>query len=355
MKAMKTMKTRKRTQLVGIVLPAAALVMALCLLTGPAGADSPGATTQLTQLTTDGCCTSPFWSTDSQQVLYIDKPGDTSPVGIYGVDTAQPQQEKLVTSRIALYTEGMSFVIDLQPGSTTLERVSDGERWTVPANSAAVSISPNQARIAWTESTGSRGSSSRTGTTRIWVADLDGSNEQMIATVSGGSISGWISDDVLLVNGRNAPGTLERILYRLPIASGELTELARAENLRGQSLSPDGAWLAYQVTFNVDEGRNGLWLMKTDGSEQFRAPSELFGDYQWRDGHRLVIVPFRPTAVNHELWELDMTTQETRRLNDPQAQPFKINDGDWTVSPDGRKVVFVSASDHNLWLLSLPE
>ena len=117
---MKMMKTRKRTRLMGSVLSAAALVMALCLLPLPAAADSPGAAIQLTQLTTDGCCTSPFWSTDSQQVLYIDKPDAASPVGIYGVDITQPQISQLVTPRVALYTQGMSFLIDLESGSTAL-------------------------------------------------------------------------------------------------------------------------------------------------------------------------------------------------------------------------------------------
>ena len=343
----------KLSLIMRLVVLATVAAVALLLWSPPVAADSPQAASQLTQLTTDGCCTSPFWSLDSQQVLYIDKPDASAPVGIYGVDIAQPQKPYLVTPRIALYTQGMSLLIDLEPGATTLERVSDAKRWPVPAGGAPVTVSPNQIHVAWQE--GNTDSPFGGGATQIKVADFDGTGEQTVATVSRGSISGWISDDVLLITGRSAPGTLERVLHSLSVPSGELLELARAENLRGQTLSPDGAWLAFYVALNADPSKNGLWLMRTDGSEQFRVPSELFGAYQWRDEHRLLIVPFRPTAEHHELWELDVITQETHRLTDPETTPFKINDGDWAVSPDGRKVVLVSAQDRNLRLLSLPE
>jgi hypothetical protein len=32
-----------------------------------------------------------------------------------------------------------------------------------------------------------------------------------------------------------------------------------------------------------------------------------------------------------------------------------IAGGDWALSPDGTRLVFVSALDHNLWVLELPE
>jgi hypothetical protein len=343
----------KRHLGMGLVVLATVAVVALLVSSLPVAADSPQAASQLTQLTTGGCCPGPFWSGDSQQVLYIDKPDATAPVGIYGVDIAHPQMPQLVTPRIAYYAQGMSLLIELEPGSTTIERVSDEERWTVPAGGAPVTISPNQVRVAWQD--GNTGSPFGAGATRIMVADFDGTGEQTVATVNRGSISGWLSDDVLLLTARTTPGTLERVLYSLSVPSGELTELARAENLRGQTTSPDGAWIAYYVAPNPDPSENGLWFMRSDGSEQLQVPPELFGAYQWRDEYRLLIVPFRPTAESHELWEFDVTTQQTRRLTDPELTPFKINDGDWAVSPDGRKVVFVSAQDRNLRLLSLPE
>jgi Tol biopolymer transport system component len=42
-------------------------------------------------------------------------------------------------------------------------------------------------------------------------------------------------------------------------------------------------------------------------------------------------------------------------VTDPAITPFKVANGDWTVSPDGRYVAFVESRDHNIWLLALPD
>jgi Tol biopolymer transport system component len=67
-----------------------------------------------------------------------------------------------------------------------------------------------------------------------------------------------------------------------------------------------------------------------------------------------MIVPFRPDAAWHQLLQLDPATGHVRPLTDPQTTPFKIANGDWRLSPDGRRVVFVESSDKNLWLIELP-
>jgi Tol biopolymer transport system component len=131
--------------------------------------------------------------------------------------------------------------------------------------------------------------------------------------------------------------------------------LVRSERLRGGLLSPDGAWLAYFIALDKDPAQNGLWLARTDGSAWRKLDRDLFGAYRWRDAHRLLIIPFRPEAVSHQFWELDVNTGVTRRLTDPAVTPFKIANGDWAVSPDGQYVVFVESRDYNLWLLTLPE
>jgi Tol biopolymer transport system component len=69
----------------------------------------------------------------------------------------------------------------------------------------------------------------------------------------------------------------------------------------------------------------------------------------------LLIIPFQPDAAYHEIWEFDVEAGQARRLVDPQVTPFKIANGDWTVSPDGRYVTFVESQDRNIWLLTLPE
>ena len=70
---------------------------------------------------------------------------------------------------------------------------------------------------------------------------------------------------------------------------------------------------------------------------------------------RLLIVPFKPGAEFHELWELDPAAGQAVRLTDPATTPFKIANGDWRVSPDGRRVAFVESRDRNIWVIELPQ
>jgi hypothetical protein len=52
------------------------------------------------------------------------------------------------------------------------------------------------------------------------------------------------------------------------------------------------------------------------------------------------------------LWQVQAGGGQPEPLTDPAVTPFKVANGDWSVSPDGQHIVFVSAADHNLWLLT---
>jgi hypothetical protein len=327
----------------------------------PTPSPSPTPMPELRQITTGGCCTQPFWSPDSRQVLFIDKPTPNDPVGIWGVDVSQPNltPPQLVTDRIAFYTADLTYRIELSQSTTVIERLAGplsetvSARWTVPAGGRPISISPGRKRIAWQVSNEDLPFERRT--TQVWVANLDGSDARSVATLPRGGFSDWISDDVMLMNGRESLESREQVLYTFSLVDGHTTELVRAERLRGGLLSPDRAWLAYYIALDEDPAQNGLWLVRTDGTGRRRLDRDLFGAYQWRDSQRLLIIPFRPEAAFHELWELDVETGETRRLTNPEITPFKIANGDWIVSPDGRYVAFVESEDRNIWLLALTD
>ena len=332
----------------------------------PTSTPTPTATPAPTPrpLTEGGCCPEPFWSPDSRLVMFIDKPDEDAPVGIWGVDiTEDDSAPQLITERIAFYTPDLAFRMELGESSTTIERLSpplhlansDPEvtRWTIPAGGRSVSISPGQTRIAWAVVDENLPFEERI--SRVWVADLDGENARQIATVARGGIYGWVSDEVLLMSGRESLDSNQQLYYTLSLADASTVELARGERIRGAILSPDGAWMAYFVALEEDLSQNGLWLARTDGTERRRLDRELFGAYRWRDNARLLIVPIQPDAASHQLLQYDIETGDVGNLTDPKRVPFKIANGQWSVSPDGRHVVFVEAGDHNLWLLTLPE
>lgn len=314
------------------------------------------------QLTSGGCCTQPFWSADSTQVRFIDKPGVDSPVGIWGVPVAEPQAAPaLVSERLELSTAGREFLVETTDDTTTIERLATGERWTVPAEGRSVAFSPGDAHIAW--SIGNNDVSPDRQVSAIWVANLDGSEARQVATLLRGGLAGWASDDALVISGRESAQSQEQVLWALSLADGSRTELARAERLRGTVLSPGGHWLVYYTTFEDDPATNGLWLARTDGTQRRQLDRSLFGAYQWRncpetcapEDERLLVVPLQPDAAFHELWQVQAATGEARRLTDPAVTPFKIANGDWRVSPDGRYVAFVESKDRNLWVIEPPQ
>jgi hypothetical protein len=320
-------------------------------------------------------------------VLFIDKPGPDLPTGIWAVDVAQLEPTpELLTDRIAFYTPDLTLRTELDQDSTVIERLGDplsataspsetGDAseenaqpdsdspsgtasssetaWELPSEGQPVFVSPGQKRVAWQKSDYDLPFERRT--TQVWVADLDGSLPQLVAELPRGGFNGWISDDVLLLGGAESLDTKEQALFTYSLVDGSSVELARGERLRGNLLSPDGHWLAYFVALDEDPALNAVWLVNTDASERHKLGPDLFGAYQWRDTHRLLVVPFQFGATSHEIWEFDANTGQARRLTDPNLTPFKIANGDWTVSPDGRQVAFIESQDRNIWLLTLPD
>ena len=323
---------------------------------------TPEPSLQAVQLTEGGCCTQPFWSSDSQELRFIDKPADDQPVGIWGVSLAAPlAAPHFVTARLEESTASPRYLIETGGDTTVIERRSDGERWTVPAGGRNVLISPDETRVAWTVTNSDAPSSNQV--TALWLADLDGSQAQQIATLPRGGLGGWIDDDTLLISGRDSQTARDQYFAAYRLVDGTRTELIRAERLRGQVLSPSGGWLVYYVTFDPDSDKNGLWVVSTDGGQSIQLADDLFGSYQWRPcperctsgEDRLVIVPMRPDAPLHWLMELAPASDEVRQLSDPAVTPFKIANGDWRISPDGRYVAFVESSDQNIWAMVLGE
>ena len=118
-------------------------------------------------------------------------------------------------------------------------------------------------------------------------------------------------------------------------------------------MSTDRSWLAYQVSGAQTPGANGLWVTGTGpGSAPPRKIDGLFGAFKWRDARRLLVVPLEMDAPAHRLLELDMSDGKQRTLSDPTA-PFRIADGDWSISPDGRHLAVANAADDAIWVLPL--
>jgi len=294
-----------------------------------------------------GCCVQPFWSADSTQIRYIDRPSSGQPSGIWGVNLSGGPPT-LVTARLGVYSPDETLVAYPAGGQTYIERL-DGKTWVIANGGRAVIFSPDSRSIAWQTSTSSVNFDTRQ--VLIWAAAVDGSGAHKLATLIGGNLAAWFPDGHrLLVTSR--ANNLSQV-QALNVDDHSLTLLASAPRIQGLSLSPRGGWIAYSVTFTGDATLDGLWAARTAGG----APGRLadFGAFAWRTEGELLIIPLEPTASSNRLVEVAAEGGAERVLTDPAVTPFQIADGNWALSPDGMHLAFVSTADRNIWVIDLPE
>jgi Tol biopolymer transport system component len=316
---------------------------------------SPTAAPALHQLTQGSCCVQPFWSPDSQRILYLDHPSPDAPSGLWsvGLDGGAPE---FFTDRLGIYSADMQMRAFLVGSQTVVENLATGERWTIPSGGRVVSFSPDGNWLAWTA--GQSDPPFDRAQREIWISHSDGSQARNVMTVTGGGFSGWFPDGRLLVSSRLESPESGQVYWAVTLDDSgnnplETVELGRGNRLRDAEISPDGRWLVYLVTFSEDPALDGIWLADSFTGERRRL--DHFGAYRWRNERRLLIIPLDLEAAHHRLIQIEAATGMVDELTDPTITPFKVASGDWSVSPDGTKLIYVSALDRNIWLLSLPE
>lgn len=307
----------------------------------------------LRQLVTGGCCVNPVWSADGEAVRFLDRPAPDAAVGIYEVAADVPAPVTagtLFTTTIRSTAGGGRFYVLTERESTTIEDLASGRSYTIPSEGNQVAISPGGTRVAWQVRDETSGVPQSERQTTIWMANLDGRAPRALVTLSGLSDMRWLDEESLLLQLRQMADLDDRLLVRYDIENDETTVLDRAARFNGVTISRDGSFLAYYVSLDQDEPeQNGIWVMDAASGVKHALP--VTGAYQWRDGERLLVIPMEMGAPAFRLQEYDASTGALRDLTDPATLPFRVANNDWVVSPDGSRVVFVSADDGNLWLL----
>lgn len=310
-------------------------------------------TPELRQLTTGGCCVNPSWSPDSKQVLFIDKPTANAPTGLYAIDvTATLAQSPQVIGRVGDYSPDRLLIAYRQSGQTIVENLKTGVSSIIPNDGHEVIFAPDNKHIAW-EAEAINGPYDQR-PNNIYLANIDGRDAVRITKVYGGGLVGWSPQGLKPVFlGRPSLDVHTRTLTILDLTTNVAVDLVSAERISGVSLSANGAWLAYNITFEADKTRNGIWLERSDGMQMLRI--DQWGAYQWRDDSHLLIIPQRTSSDrSFDLIEIDAASSESRLLIDGSITALNIFNGDWRVSPDGQYIVFLNSTDRNLWLVKLP-
>jgi Tol biopolymer transport system component len=133
-------------------------------------------------------------------------------------------------------------------GSNSTRLTTVGNINTEPA------VSPNGQRIAWR--------STRSGSSQIWVMNVDGSAPQQLTTCGYNSDPSWSPDGTRLAYHSNCAGNSDIwIMNADGTAQTRVTSDASSEG--APDWSPDGQWIG----FTSDRlGHNDIWIMRPDGS-----------------------------------------------------------------------------------------
>jgi Tol biopolymer transport system component len=297
----------------------------------------------------------PFFSPDSQYVLFVDKPAPDAPAGVYGVALADPQaQPILVNETIGFRSPDRTIVATIEGNLVRFMDETNGRSWTMDTAGNWPRYSPDGNQILWTASDREGPYDRRQ--SDIWLADLDGGNPGLLVSTTGGGFAGWLPDSqhILLID-RDNPDEEERTLKIYNLTNDRATSLVREKRLRGLEISPNGSWIAYFLSFAEEPEMNGLWVVSSNGLTRQQVNVPGFGAYRWRDDSTLLYIPMRNSSTESmQLWTVDIATNQSTPLTDPAALSFSISNGDWEVSPDGRHLVFVNSIDQNIWLITLP-
>ncbi len=314
------------------------------------------------QLTQDGCCVAPSWSPDGSKIIYLDKPSPDAQTAYYGIDVTTPgAKPEVFEPRVAQWTGDFKYITTRGDGFATVERPADGKTWrintgrcgTIAPTGCQVTLSPDRQQVVWSITAEATGPFEQRHT-QIRLANIDGTNIRTIANLlSTRAGASWFPDGRrLLISGRPDTTTQDIAFWVLDLNDGSMKEILRGERINRGALSPDGQWLFYSIVLDDQPDRNGLWIVRTDGTDQRKLP--FFGPAAWRSNNKLVYIPFQPETTTHSVWEYDVDKNTTRQLTDPKTTPFKISFGDWALSPDGKRIVYMEAQDRNLYVLDIP-
>lgn len=308
------------------------------------------------QITREDCCTQAEWDEISSNVHFIDQPSPADALGVWAVDIEQPELGPQLTGERLGYSspDGQLMAYpDPQSGLVIIERLHDGEQWTIDTAGENISFAPNSQQITWTIEDDDAPRDRRLES--IWMADVDGRNARIVHQDRRTNRVAWLSDDDWLMS-RRMPGSSDQELFILSLSDGRQRQLIdQMPRFRGLTFSPDKRHLVYYVTFEPQTEENGVWLLDLEQSPSRPQKLPFFGTYRWRDNQNIVYIPFDPTATEHNFYAYNLTTQETRPLF-PAGTGLMIANNEWQVSPDGTKIVLLAVTDSTLdglWLLDI--
>jgi Tol biopolymer transport system component len=208
--------------------------------------------------------------------------------------------------------------------------------------------------------------------TDIWYFDITVGPEPVPVTTGDVAANvkrlSWSADSEFLVYDAPQPDGAESDIYRVAIASGEITNLTEdsADWDASPTWSPDGQWIAFvSDRAEVGQGSDNIWLLDTaEGQVQQLTNSDatLQEDIEpaWSpDGSQIAFLRHSllgelgdPTSPSG-LWLVDVSTGEEELLLEITGRLVGVQPPVW--SPNGRWLAYNApgTADTDIWVVSV--
>lgn len=295
----------------------------------------------------DGCCYNAWWHpTDPNRLYAVDgSPGSAASIFEWSITDSSPPA-LLGPAPKPLRSPDGTHEIHSQSGQVIIHRLNDGAEWNVQTQGTIPAISADNSRLLWELRAQNVLPGQPDSITEFWVSDLLGQDARRVLAQPGGSAR-WLDETRLLIS-----TPLEDRITMLSVfdtRDDSSYTLGSWPWMRGLDISPGGERLMFYLTRNPDPALNGVYTIETQPEAQAQQLT-WFGGWRWRDAHSVYVIPFDPTTDRQSLLYYDLLTGENRLLIDRDAATFSVTGGDWSVSADGQRVIYLSAPDNTLWL-----
>jgi hypothetical protein len=306
-----------------------------------------------TKLTADGCCALPRWQPDGNGVAFFAAAGQIDPrAGTWRVPRAGGTPT-LLTGLYGTFSPDMSVVAYPDGGVTRVARIDGTPLATIPNDGRRAYLPATNDRAAWmVPATGvAIVSPSLDPPFQITIAQFaTGATVTPPAIFIGETIQWFPDGRRMLVNGRDSraeqPG-----LWVLDTVSGAVAQIVGSPWLESPLISPDGRQIVYTATLQRDPAVNGVWLVNADGSGR-RKLAGLAGGYRWLpDSSGLLFIPAPTTRPTDELWRYTLADNARAVLVGGEQVLFTVAQNEWEVAPDGKAIVYRSATDGAIWTI----
>jgi hypothetical protein len=306
------------------------------------------------KLTRDGCCPLPQWLADGSGVYFYSYGlGD---VGMPQRATWQVPREggppRLLSPFYGAFSADRRLVAYPDGRLTRIAQLYGPPVGVVDSDGWRVYFAPQGDRVAWLAPAPDAPPlhPALEPPSRVAVARVDGGDVRVLPPVVHTETLQWFPDGrQILCSGREAGGAHPGLLV-LDTATGGLTHLVDGPFLEHPLVAPDGRHVVYTATLQGRPEDNGVWLVDVEGGQRRRLP--ITGGYRWTpDGQALLYVPAPSGQPTDELWRYRLADEARTPLVDAARVHFAIAQDDWEVSPDGRAIVYRSATDGAIWVL----